>query len=490
MEILYNGAERTDSIVTFSEVPNILSVKQDVSGTKGRLSLIVYSGWSVSADTQYYFTLFGETISNVLAPQDAKNKKFYVSTDIASTAMSIARALRSCGSIAADYLITTGTTNTNGDTVIITAKVIGRKSFSNNIDKNIPTSYMLVAIGDDGSADEGNGDYFNSKIDVEVYQQDNYITTLEKNWYGDDCSFDVTPVLATLTEPMKENEPILPYTLKVNKLAYNGTYTSLGEVSGYTTYGYLANQSEKYLPTNCMILSNNKVYDRGGLNYTMDRTVHYSVLAGSPIASRFGVTTSIYDSAMNLIESGWTYVNVPTTNPSIADLKYSIPVNRWYTNAAYLDIQVSSVDSNRIRFQIIRPLSAAEGWQRIFWRNEYGGISFFDFTSTSSESDSIDVETYEKNIFDYYDYDTDSGDTFERKKIYNTKIGKSVKVKSHLMEKKGKYIFNSLARSKKIWTYVNGNCHYIIPKALEVAEDQTYNDIYTATFTYEYSDLS
>jgi hypothetical protein len=58
------------------------------------------------------------------------------------------------------------------------------------------------------------------------------------------------------------------------------------------------------------------------------------------------------------------------------------------------------------------------------------------------------------------------------------------------MEKKGKYIFNSLARSKKIWTYINGNCHYIIPKALEVAEDQTYNDIYTATFTYEYSDLS
>jgi hypothetical protein len=490
MDILYNGAQRNESIVTFSEVPNILSVKQDVSGTKGRLSLIVYSGWSVSADTQYYFTLFGETISNVLAPQDAKNKKFYVSTNIASTAMSIARALRSCGSIAADYIITTGTTNTNGDTVIITAKVIGRKSFSNNIDKNIPTSYMLVAIGDDGSADEGNGDYFNSKIDVEVYQQDNYITTLEKNYYGDECSFDVTPVLATLTEPMKENEPILPYTLKVNKLAYNGTYTSLGEVSGYTTYGYLANQSEKYLPTNCMILSNNKVYDRGGLNYTMDRTVHYSVLAGSPIASRFGVKTSIYDSAMNLIESGWTYVNVPTSNPSIADLKYSIPVNRWYTNAAYLDIQVSSVDSNRIRFQIIRPLSAAEGWQRIFWRNEYGGISFFDFTSTSSESDSIDVETYEKNIFDYYDYDTDSGDTFERKKIYNTKIGKSVKVKSHLMEKKGKYIFNSLARSKKIWTYINGNCHYIIPKALEVAEDQTYNDIYTATFTYEYSDLS
>ena len=139
---------------------------------------------------------------------------------------------------------------------------------------------------------------------------------------------------------MKENEPILPYTLKVNKLAYNGTYTSLGEVSGYTTYGYLANQSEKYLPANCMILSNNKVYDRGGLNYTMDRTVHYSVLAGGNIAYGFSVNHTIYDSAMNVLETGQDMVKTPTTNPSIADLKYSIPVNRWYTNAAYLDIQV------------------------------------------------------------------------------------------------------------------------------------------------------
>lgn len=490
MEIIYNGAQRNESIVTFSEVPNILSVKEDVSGAKGRLNLVVYSGWSVSADSQYYFTLFGETISNVLAPQEAKNKKFYVSTNIASTAMSIARALRSCGSIAADYLITTGTTNTVGDTVILTAKVIGNKNFNSNIDKNIPTNNMTAVIVNDGSADESGNNFFNSKIDVEVYQADNYITTLEKNFYGNDCSFDVTPVLATLTEPMKENEPILPYTLKVNKLASNGMYTSLGDVSGYTTYGYLANQSEKYLPTNCIILSNNKVYDRGGLLYTMGRTVHYSVLAGGSIGTRFTVTITIYDSAMNVLQTDSGYSNVPSANPVITDFQYDIPVNLWQTNATYVEIQVSSPTTNRIRFQIIRPLSSAEGWQRIFWRNEYGGLSFFDFTSSSSESDSIEVETYEKNIFDYYSYDTSSGDTFERKKIYSSKIGKTVKVKSHLMEKNGKYIFNSLARSKKIWTYVNGNCHYIIPKALEVAEDQTYNDIYTATFSYEYSDLS
>lgn len=490
MEIKYNGQTRDEGIVTFSEVPNILSVYEDISGTKGTLSLIIHSPWSITADSQYYFTLFGETITNVLSPQDAKNKKFYVSNSVASTAMSIAKAFRSCGSIAVDYTITTGTSTTYGDTVVITAKTIGKKNFSINIDRNIPTNYITVAIQDDGSADESSANFFNSKIDVEVWQGENYVTTLEKNFYGNECAFDVTPVLATLTEPTKENEAILPYTLKVSKLAYNGDYSPLGEVSGYTTYGYLANQSEKYLPTSLAILSNNKVYDRGGLNYTMNRTVHYSVLGGGNIAFRFSVFYTVYDSAMNVIGNYNTYYTTPTSNPSIVDLQYSIPVDLWFTNAAYLDIQVSSSESNRIRFQIIRPLNSAEGWQRIFWRNEYGGISFFDFTNTTSESDSIEIETYEKNIFDYYDYDTDSGDTFERKKIYNSKIGKSVKVKSHLMEKNGKYIFNSLARSKKIWTYVNGNCHYIIPKDLEVVEDQNYNDIFTATFTFEYSDLS
>ena len=57
------------------------------------------------------------------------------------------------------------------------------------------------------------------------------------------------------------------------------------------------------------------------------------------------------------------------------------------------------------------------------------------------------------------------------------------------MEEDGKYIFNSLMRSKKVWTTVNGKKYYIIPKSIEVIEDQTYNNIYTAKLTYEYSDI-
>jgi len=57
------------------------------------------------------------------------------------------------------------------------------------------------------------------------------------------------------------------------------------------------------------------------------------------------------------------------------------------------------------------------------------------------------------------------------------------------MEEDGKCIFNSLMMSKKVWTSVNGKTYYIIPKSIDVVEDQSYNNIYTAKLTYEYSDI-
>lgn len=57
------------------------------------------------------------------------------------------------------------------------------------------------------------------------------------------------------------------------------------------------------------------------------------------------------------------------------------------------------------------------------------------------------------------------------------------------MEEDGKWVFNSLAKSKSIWTEVNGQIYSIIPTAIEVVEQEGYNNIYTATLTYEYSAL-
>ena len=494
MEIKYNGsAIGEEGILTFSEVPNILQVSEDVTGTGsiGQLKLTCVDGWSssVTADSQYYMTLFGETVSNVMTPSEAKNKKFYIyPNSAANTAMSMVKALRSCGSLAADYVITTSTTNSNGDSILMTAKTIGARNFTNNIDRSsIPNSAMTVVIINDGAEDTNN--FFNCKIDVDVYEGDSYITTLEKNWYGNECAFDVTPVLSTLTEPTMNDEAIKEYTLKVSKLASDGSYTSLGETSGLTTYGYLANQSDNYKEIEVQILSNSKVNDRGGLLYVYGNTIPFSVLARAANSGGFTVTYTLYDSKMDVITTSLEMYNTPYGDAFIKDIEYTIPA-QYYEMVYYVQIMKGNDASNALRFQVIKPLKAAENYQRILWRNEYGGISFFDFTSQRSESDSVDVETYEKNIFDYYNNYNTSSYIFEKKKVYSNKIGKTVKLKSHLLEEDGKYIFNSLIRSKKLWTKINGDWHYIIPKSLEVAEDGTYNGIYTATFTYEYSDLS
>jgi hypothetical protein len=162
------------------------------------------------------------------------------------------------------------------------------------------------------------------------------------------------------------------------------------------------------------------------------------------------------------------------------DTSITIPT-QYYSRTYYVDI---TMNGNTIRFDVIKPLKATEYFQRVYWRNEYGGISFFDFTGQRSESDSVDIETYEKNIYDYYDVNY-----YERKIIYENDYKKTVTLTSHLLDENGKYIFNSLMKSKKVWTVVNNVTYYIAPTSIDVQESNEYNGVYTAKLTYEYSDI-
>ena len=489
MDLLFNGAVRNQPLITFTDVHNIIQVKENVSGIKACLELCVQSNWkaTVSAESQYYFTIFGETITNTMSPSLATNKKFYIAEDESDTAISIARALRNCSSLSAQYLISTGTTTITGDTVIIISKTIGYKNFANSIDRNIPSTYLLVGTVSNGSADESDGNYFNSKIDVEIYEGadenvDNYVTTLEKNFYNNESSFDVTPVIATMVEPTRENQAIKPYKMKVNKLATDGSYDNLGIVNAYVTYGYLANQSQKYLPLeNITVLSNSKITDRGGLLYIYDKYVDFSVLL-SDTTTDFTVKIAYLDNAMNRIGLV-RFIPIIVPQVAIRDFHYELDSD-LFAQSTYIEVYVNS-QTPQLRYQVIKPLKATENFTRIYFRNEYGGLSFVEMTGQHTESDSIDTETYEKNIFDFYE-----SEAFERKKVYSKKVEKTVKLKTHIMEKQGIYIFNSLARSKKVWVVVNGKTHDIIIRNVEVNEDQSYNDLFTATVTYSYSELS
>lgn len=475
MNITYNNLSSPSNILTFTEVPNILKISENVTGTKCTIQFMMGDNLrqTVSADSQYYITLFGETVSNVMAPENANNKRFYISDDADSTAMSIARALRNCGGLNADFDIFG-----NGGTVEIIAKTIGKKiTTANYLQRNIPEQYMGVSVQDGNSYSI----LFNSKIDIDVYNSasvnvSNYITTLEKNWYGDECAFDMSPVLTTFSEYGQTK----PYAFVINVFREDGEWQNQGTVTGSTTIGYHANQSDKYKYAQGvqMLLNKNRGTNGTMILYTYSNVIPYSVLCGSDTGS-WNVTVSVKDSAFNEVYS-YTSTGRRTTSNMIVDTNATIPQTAM-TSGYYVDI---TIGTQTTRFNIIKPLKATEYYQRIQWRNEYGGISFFDFTGSRSESDSVDIETYEKNIFDYYD-----NEYFERKMIYSNDYKKTVSLKSHLMEEDGKWIFNSLMRSKKVWTTVNGKTYYIIPKSIDVEEDQQYNNIYTAKLTFEFSDI-
>ena len=475
MNITYNNLSSPSNILTFTEIPNILKISENVTGTKCTIQFSMSNGLrqTVTGDSQYYITLFGETISNVMAPESANNKRFYISDDAESTAMSIARAFRNCGGLNADFDIFG-----NGSTVEIIAKTIGKKiTTANYLQRNIPGDKMSVSVQDGSSTSI----LFNSKIQVDVYNSNaasvnNFITTLEKNWYGDECAFDMSPVLSTFSEYGQTQ----PYTFVLNVFRDNGEWQNQGTVSGNTTIGYHANQSDKYKYAQGvqMLLNKNRGTNGTMILYTYNNVIPYSVLCGSD-TSGWNVKVSVKDSAFNEVYAN-TSTSSRTTSNMIVDTNATIPQTA-IKNGYYVDI---TVGAQTTRFNIIKPLKATEYYQRILWRNEYGGISFFDFTGSRSESDSVDIETYEKNIFDYHD-----NNEFEKKMIYKNDYKKTVSLTSHLLEEDGKWIFNSLMRSKKVWTTINGKTYYIIPKSIDVQEDQTYNNIYTAKLNYDYSDI-
>lgn len=474
--ITYNNIGSPSNMVTFTGVPNILKVEEFISGSKAVFSFTFNGNLinTVTADTQYYVTFLSETVSNVMNPRNARNKRFYISSDTSSTAMSFARAMRNCSSISADFNVIH-----SGSTVTLVAKTIGVKwsDKADYFERNIPSEY-LTAGGTDGSAFS---DLFNSQIDVDIYSgstpvDGDYVTTLEKNFYGEECAFDVSPVLATFSEFGKTT----PYCFNISVIKDNGEWKPYGGIVGYTTFGYIANQSKKYLTASgAQLLINRERGKNGTTLYTYSNEIPYSVLCGLD-TSGWNLVISVKDSANNEIYNSGIITQRRTSSSNlIVDNVITVPQDK-FSLGYYVDL---TIGSESVRFNIIKPLKATEYFQRVEWRNEYGGISFFDFTGSRSENDSVEIETYEKNVFDYHE-----SDDFERKMIYRNEFRKEVTLNSHLIDEDGKWVFNSLMKSKKVWTMVNGYKYYIIPESIEVSEEQNYNNIYTAKLVYSYSD--
>ena len=473
--IRYDGQVRPSSLITYTDIPNILKVEDTGAGTKATFTITISGNLagSTTSDGQWYISFLGDTITNVTSAENAISKNFYISSSNNSTAASICRALRNCPTVAANF----NAVNTN-NTVTMTAKANGPifSGITNYFETNISSSYLTTG-GTDGTAESS---LFGSKIDVDVYSDGEYITTLEKNYYGSEVAFNLSPVLTTITKIGKST----PYNLNISKIASNGDYGVVGDLPvNYSVVGYMVNQGYKfqYIDRTSLIAQNvqrgkNRDVYNNSLLYVYEPEIVLSFY--STVANR-EIDVYYRDSALNVIDS-FDFHFTSTDSDNLIKTAVIPLSGTGFTNAFYVDVKFEN-SNDRIRYNVIKPLKMTEYCQRIYFRNSYGGVSFFDFTGAKTETRDLDVMTYEKNIFDYYDSEMN-----DLEKVYDNTVKYQVTLKSHLFEKDGKYIFNDMLQSPEAWVVRNGEKYEIIIDSISV-EETSNDNIYEATVKFHYS---
>lgn len=486
--IKYNNLTNPTNLVTFSDVPNILSVTDASSGTCANMRIIVSNPiarptWKsvTTANTQWYITFLGETITNVLDPKDAINKNFYVADTPESTAESICKAFRNCPTINSQFNIFIDRQQSGyGHIVYFKARTEGpmwdNMPLTNNcyyIDSaETRTNYVSYA----GTNGTSTNPLYGCKVDVDVYNTDGYLTTLEKNFYGDNCSFDLTPVLSTISNVGETNK----YDLYVTATDNSGNTSTLSSVTNnYTSVGYMVNQGEMYLSASTGIEIAQNVL-RGSTKSSYNNTILYVTNEQFPISiytltsGTISYTVSYKDSAFNEISS--TQLSQTLASGKVLytlGVPISIP-----SDCFYVDV---TVGGKTIRYNVIKPANASYGKQRIYWTNSYGGTSFFDFTGEKVITNDAETQTYNKNLLDYYDQSI-----LTKEKVYDKQIKTTYNIKTHLLEKDGTWSLYDLLQSPNVWTTINGQSYTIIIEKVQVSEINN-QDIYEGTVAFRIS---
>lgn len=457
MQLKFNGLvqQAAENLITFSDVPNILDISDTTGGTHAILTLTVNNNWysATTANNQWWLTFQNETISNVLDVDNAVNKNFLITNSNYSTAVNICSALRSCPSISSKFKIYTSTESS--PKVYLKAREVGTIDLTVSMASGM-TTYITTATTAGTSSTILN----NAKVNVDVYSNDEYVTSLEKIYY-EDCRFNLSPVLATLAKTGETT----PYSLYVSATNDSGTTAMLGNITGnYVSVGYMVNQGNPYLTLSSGItLAQNvsrgkpRVSENNTILYVYQNTIpvyFYTTTTGS-----LSYTITYRDSALSVISTTSTSTTIDT---SVNKLAYIEPTLSIPSTCFYVDI---TIGDKMLRYNVIKPLNTSYGCQRIEFVNSYGGVSFVDMVGEKSIDNTSETQTYNKNLLDYYETQT-----LERERVYNTDIKTTYTIKSHLMAEDGRWTYYDLLESPYAWTMINGKKYVIIIESVTASE--------------------
>ena len=442
------------NMVCFTDVPNILRFRSSsTTGTPTTIEIQIDDTWfaDVESEGQYFINLDGDTITNTLEPENSINKQFYIADNGEDTSFFIANALRNCPNVYAKYYIEfLG----NGN-IKLTSRVNGYVSVSA---ESNATGYVDFTTTQGTTSDELN----NAKVYLDLYNGNNYINTIYKNATEGVCRFNVSPLVSSLAQYGQAT----PFTLKAYMLK-GDTTTELTTINSNISYGYKTENSTNYIGNISGNIQPAQVVDNMEL-YIYNKRLTFSLYHNLTNTASITLTVNYLDATKNVITATTETVSLTNNFTDVVILLDETLLRRSFF------IKVDIPNYGYIQYSVIKPYRATDFCERISWRNEYGGVSFFDFTDKQVDDRQFNTKTYNRSLLNYYQDEQKS-----EEKVYAKDVNKTYTLVSHLLSEDGIKIFDSMSKSKYCWA----NDKEVILDEINVEETDV-KGVYQATVKY------
>ena len=177
MNIQLNGHNSPTNLITFNSVPNIVSIEStQPQGSKATLTINITNLSGINVNTEYYIKINDVIIKS--SATDPTNKRFYITSansnnDRNAVAASIVRALRA-SSLVNYNIYQVNKAGSLTSSIKVEAKEIGQQytiNWETNLGNAITSQNYLGSTTDE---------FIGNQICIDVYNNDQYITTLEK----------------------------------------------------------------------------------------------------------------------------------------------------------------------------------------------------------------------------------------------------------------------------------------------------------------------
>lgn len=489
MNILLNGNINPQQYITFNNVPTILKIDSFGDGDKARLEITVTTGGNTSEPC--YIRINGYTITSTNVLGNDVSSVYLVPLSLGgsytkASAYSIAKAFQNTGLINSyNVYCDNQVYGSTSSKVIIEAKEKGKQYNFTEIDTN--ATYISFSSPTNGSSSDL---LTGAKVVLDVYAEPDitkqtqiganskvlpHLVTVEKNYYKDGINFDLSPILASVTE----NGNLTQYNVTASYVK-NGQATVIGELShNYAANGYSVNQGKFYIPKfSGLYLAQN--VSRGTDKSTYNNTTLYYIDGESITLSFYCYDFSTKTLTINYLDSALNQIS--TQSVSITPDKSLYTYSFVPTEGAYY-VDIVTTNQGTIRYTNVKPLRYGNmnEYQILYWYNSYGGVSFFPFTAKRTEERETEKTLYKKQNFNLY---TDNIKGMN--KVYSMNNQYSVTLTTHYMDKDGVYSLYDLMNSFEAWTEINGVKYEVIVTDLNVTESNI-SGVWQGTVTYEYS---